>query len=193
MILLLCLGLAQELASEGFVSIGANRGVTVYHRDRDGGIQLAAEARLEAPPEQVQRVLVDYANHPRWVHGLGESRVVERAPGSLYVYQRLDLLLLRNRDFTLHVTFGEDGGARWIRFVAANDRGPPPSRHLVRVSLHEGSWRLEPLDGGRATRAIYRFHLDLAGAFPSWLGRGHAEKGLVGFFDRLRDQLQYYR
>jgi hypothetical protein len=57
------------------------------------------------------------------------------------------------------------------------------------VPLHQGSWRLEPIDGGRATHAVYQFHLDLAGSFPSWMGRGKAGKDLPHLFDNIRKQL----
>jgi hypothetical protein len=182
---------ALTFAEDGFVLVGQERGVAVYRHDRRDGFELAADGVLAAPPDQVMRVLTDYANHPRWGKGITESRILASAPGALDVYQRLDLPLLDDRDYTLHVTWGADGDARWIRFATANDRGPPPVRGVVRVAVHEGSWRLEPVAGG--TRAWYRFHLDLAGSLPAWMGRGRAGKTLFDFFERLRDQLQYYR
>jgi len=190
---LVLFALAQSLTGEGFYPIGEHHGVKVFRKDAGAGIELGAEGDIDAPPEVVLRVLTDYASHPRWVHNLSESRVIDKQGSSLDVYQRLDLPVLSDRDFTLHVTWGAEGDARWLRFKTANDKGPPPAPGAVRVSLHEGSWLLEPRDGGRATHAVYRFHLDLAGSFPSWMGKGQAGKDVPNLFDNIRDQTRYYK
>src|SRR5579862_8411803 len=102
-----------------------------------------------------------WGNHRRWQKHLKVNRILARGDGFLDVYQRLDLPVIDDRDFTLHVTWGDDAGVGWMRFATANERGPAPHAGVVRVSQHEGSWRLEPLEGGAATHAVYRFYLDL--------------------------------
>lgn len=190
---ILALAAALSLTGQGFAPIGEHDGVIVYRRDHTGGIELAAEGDIAAAPERVRRVLLDYVNHPRWVKGLAMSRVLAHGPGFVDVYQRLDLPVLADRDYTLHVTWGEDADGPWLRFVTANERGPAPVRGVVRVRLHEGGWRFAPVDGGRATHATYWFHLDLAGAFPAWMGKGRAARDVPGLFENVRHQLQYYR
>jgi hypothetical protein len=184
---------AHALASEGFYRIGEAHGVEVYRRDQGPGIELGGEGDIAAPPEKVRQVLLDYSNHPRWVKGVNESRILGRGASSLDVYQRLKLPVLEDRDYTLHVTWGDDGDAKWLRFTTANANGPPESPGTVRVHLHEGSWWLRPIDGGRATHAVYQFHLDLAGSFPAWMAKGRAGKDVPALFDKIRDQLQYYQ
>jgi hypothetical protein len=187
------LAIAAMLSGQGFYPIGEHHGVKVYRRDTSG-IELGAEGDIPAPPDRVLAVLTDYANHPKWVKGLAESKVLARDANSVVVYQRLNLPVLDDRDFTLHATWGDlpDGG-RWLKFVTANDRGPRPVQGVVRVHTHDGAWQLEPIDGGRATHAIYRFHLDLAGSFPAWMGKGKAGKDVPNLFENLRNQVQYYR
>jgi hypothetical protein len=184
---------ASALGAEGFYAVGEDRGVKVYRRDKRAGIELAAEGSFAAPPEQVRRVLLDYPNHQRWQKHLKENRVIARGPDHLVVYQRLDLPILDDRDFTLHVTWGADASVLWMRFAAANERGPKPISGVVRVTAHEGGWRLEPGGGGKGTRAVYRFHIDLAGSVPSWLGKGQATSDLVDLFEKIRSQLPGYR
>lgn len=176
----------------GYSPFHVARGVTVYKHDGAKIIDFAAEGVFPAPPDRVERVLLDYASHSKWAHGVGESRVLAEGPLSKVVYQRLNLPVLSDRDYTLLVTWGKDGDALWLHFSTANDRGPAPLDGVVRVNVHEGSWRLEPIDGGKATRAIYQFRLDLAGSFPAWMGRGQAGKDLPRLFDNVRNQLQYY-
>ena len=184
---------ASDLMAEGFVFIGEDKGVKVYRREKRPGIELAAEGKLLAPPERVRRVLIDYPSHQRWQKHLKENRVLARGDGSLDVYQRLGLPVLDDRDFTLHVTWGNDASLFWMRFVTANERGPGPVRGVVRVTQQEGGWRLEPTDGGTATQAVYRFHIDLAGSFPSWMGKGQATSDLPELFVNITKQLPSYR
>jgi len=183
---------ASALGGEGFVLLGEDRGVKVYRREKRPGIELAAEARLPASPERVLRVLTDYPSHKRWQKHLKVNRILGRGDGFLDVYQRLDLPVIDDRDFTLHVIWGDDAGVGWMRFAVANERGPAPHAGVVRVTQHEGSWRLEPLEGGAATHAVYRFYLDLAGSFPAWMGKGGATSDIPELFANIQKELPSY-
>ncbi len=157
-------------------------------------IDLAAEGDIDAPPEVVLKVLTDYGSHPKWVHGLAVSRVLDRRDGALDVYQRLHLPMLDDRDYAMHVTWSRDGDAREIHFATSNQRCPgPPDQGVVRVPLHEGSWHLEAVDGGRHTHAVYRFRMELGGSLPMWLARGRASKDVPALFDAIRQQTKYYQ
>ncbi len=183
---------ASGLPNEGFVSIGTRGTVEVFRREQRPGLELAAVGTIAASPERVRKVLTDYPSHQRWQKHLKECRILARGADSLDVYQRLDLPVIDDRDFTLHVTWGNENDVTWMRFAAANDKGPGPVRGVVRVAEHQGSWRLEPIDGGRATRAVYRFHIDLAGSVPGWLGKGQAADDLGELFNNVTRQLPAY-
>jgi hypothetical protein len=166
--------------------------VKVYRREKRPGIELAAEGKLDAPPERVRRVLIDYPSHHSWQQRLKETRVLTHGDASLDVYERLDLPVLDDRDFTLHVTWGKDAEILWMRFAAADAQGPGPVDGVVRVTDQEGSWRLEPADGGLATLAVYRFYMDLAGSVPSWMGKGRATSEVPELFAGITKQLPSY-
>jgi len=183
---------ASALASEGFTLLGEEKGVRVHRREKRAGVEFAAEASLPAPPEQVRRALLDYASHQKWQEHLKENKILARSADSLLVYQRLDLPVIDDRDYTLQVTWGAEGPILWMRFAAANERGPKPVADVVRVTAHAGGWRLEP-DGGNGTRAVYRFHLDVGGSVPSWLGKGQAKDDIIEFVVRLKRELPKYR
>ena len=183
---------ASALASEGFEPLGERRGVKVHRRQPKAGIELAVEGVLAGSPERVLRVLTDYAAHARWQKRLEEQRILASGDSFVDVYERLDLPVLSDRDFVVHVTWGAEGELRWMRFVAATSGGPPPVDGVVRVTTHSGSWRLEPTSGGTKTYAVYRFHLDLAGSFPSWLGSGRATDELPDLFDNIDAELPRY-
>jgi hypothetical protein len=183
---------ASALASEGFKLLAEEKGVRVHNREKRSGIEFAVEASLPAPPEQVRRALLDYANHRKWQDHLRESKILAHDADALLVYQRLELPVIDDRDYTLKVTWGAEGPIQWMRFALANERGPKPVSGVVRVTAHEGSWRLEP-EGEKGTRAVYRFHLDVAGSVPSWLGKGQAKDNIVDFFVRLKREVPKYR
>jgi hypothetical protein len=179
------------LSGQGYEKVGERDGVMVYRRP-DHAIDLAAVGDIDAPPDVVRRVLIDYASHPKWVHGLRISRVLDQHQRSLDVYQRLDLPMLDDRDFTLHVTWGDEGSLRFIRFTTT-DRGPAPQKGVVRIPIHEGSWQLEPVDNGTRTHALYRFRMELGGSLPMWMARGRASKDVPALFNAIRNQTSYYR
>lgn len=189
----LLLVMAVGLSNEGYERIGEKAGVDVYRR---GGhaIDLAAEGNIDAPPDVVLRVLTDYSSHPKWVHGLAVSRVLDKQPAGLDVYQRLHLPMLDDRDFAMHVEWKAAGDEREIHFATKNDKCPaPPDKGVVRVPLHEGSWRLEPVDGGAHTHAVYRFRMELGGSLPMWMARGRAAKDVPALFEAIRAQTKYYK
>ena len=180
----------MALGNEGYQRIGDKHDVIVYKREGHA-IDLAAEGDIAASPEVVMRVLTDYASHPKWVRGLATSRVLDQQSSGLDVYQRLHLPMLDDRDFTLRVDWSAEGDARTIRFHTSAI-GPPPEKGVVRVPIHEGSWQLLALDGGRRTHAVYRFRMELGGSLPMWMARGRAGKDVPDLFEAIRRQVQFY-
>lgn len=182
---------ASALTGEGFASVGEDRGVKIYRRPREKGIELACEGRLAGSPDRVLRVLNDYPAHRRWQKHLKGQQILGKGDGFVDVYERLELPILDDRDFVLHVTWGAEGDARWLRFSTVIAGGPPPVDGVVRITDHGGNWLLQPIDGGQRTYAVYRFHIDLAGSFPEWLS-GQAGGDLSEFFESIDRELPRY-
>ena len=89
----------------------------------------------------------------------------------------------------LRVTWGADGPVLWTHFQAVAG-GPPPPEGVVRVTDHDGGWRLEPVEGGRATLARYQMRIDLSGSLPGWMARSQAGKDVPDLFESIRRQVQ---
>ena len=132
-------------------------------RKDTGAIELAAVGELDAPPAEVQAALLDYAAHPRINKNLAESTVLSRTAGELLVYQHLKLPVIKDRDFTLRVSFNE-GVARGSRFRIDGSQGPAATNKARAHELLNGRWDLEPIRGGTATRAVYHVQIDFAGS-----------------------------
>lgn len=164
----------------------------MYRREKLPGIELAAAGIIKGTPDQVRRVLLDYPNHERWQKHLKEQKILAKGDAFLDVYERLELPMLDDRDFILHVTWGTEGEVLWMRFATTSAIGPAPVEGVVRVTAHHGSWRLQPAPGGKSTLAVYRFQIDLAGMFPSWLGSGQATNDLPELFENITRELAHY-
>src|SRR6185369_872155 len=106
--------------------VAQEHGVTVYKNDHAKGIALAAEGDFPASPDRVIKVLTDYQNHPRWNKHLKECRVLSKGNDWLVVYERLDLPMIDDRDYTLKVQWGQRDGKEWLEFRTDNAAGPAP-------------------------------------------------------------------
>lgn len=177
--------LMPYLSSSAFETIAQEKGVRVYKHRTSEIIRIGAEGRFPAPPEQVRQALLDYPRQVGTIARLSEARVLSRAERALYVYQRLNLPVIDDRDFVLHVRHGADGEMRWVSYWAVTDRGPRPRDGVVRVTNHRGTWVLEPTDNGRATRVRYQVSIDLGGMLPRWMARAGAGRELPELFGAI--------
>jgi hypothetical protein len=172
-------------AAPGFQPIGGHDGVDVYLHKDTTVIELAAVGEFDAPPAEVQAALLDYGAHPKIIKHLSESKILAKQPGEMHVYQHLKLPVIKDRDYTLRVAWTE-GSARGLSFAVDNAPGPAPSKQAVRMSMLEGRWELEPINGGQATRAVYHVKLDFAGSVPRWMVRGGAAKDIPNIYIGFR-------
>jgi hypothetical protein len=156
-------------------------GVTVYQHRASEIIHGGAEGRIPAPPDQVLAALLDYKGQAGKIAHLSESRVLSKEGGSMLVYQRLNLPVIDDRDFTLQVKSGKDGNSLWVSFWAVSGKANE-KEDVVRVSHHRGGWELMPVDGGKATLVRFETSLDIAGSVPQFLARSGAGKELPDLF-----------
>lgn len=173
--------LSVPLERAGYEKILRRDGVTVYSHKGSRVLHFAAEGRFAAPPDDVQRALLDYPRQARQLDRLSEVRILKRRPGALLVYLRLNLPIISDRDYTLRLRWDEQGGVSTILFKTSSG-GPAPRSGVVRMKLNEGSWQLRPIRGGRATFARYELRMDIAGWVPTWLVRRAAGKELPDVF-----------
>jgi uncharacterized protein YndB with AHSA1/START domain len=175
----------------GWKAEQAGDGVEISSRKVKG--QRVREVRvvgeIEAPPMAVYRALADTDRYPENMAYVKEARLVAREPdGTPHVYFRVSPPVVSDRDYTLRLLLVGPGEGRTTLEVAwtPSDRGPPPRGGVERVTLNTGGWRLEPLDGGRRTRATYQLLTDPAGSVPAFAANMANQKALPELFARLR-------
>ncbi len=169
-----------------FKHVGGAHGVEVFRQDKSPVIDLYAEGDIESPPDVVEAVLLDYDHANKLTKNVGESRIVGKSAHEIYVYQRLKLPIVSDRDFTLRSTWSRRGNTLVQQFVVDNSHGPAPRDGVVRVSTMQGVWMLDPIRGGAATHARYHVQIDLAGDIPRWMVSGGAAKNIPKLFEGVR-------
>ena len=178
-----------SLPEVGYELIAERAGVRAYKHTDGDMIRIGAEGRLAAPPDSVREALLDYRDQVGKIGRLSETEVLESGDNWLFVYQRLNLPVISDRDYNLYVHWGDDGGLTYIVHQAVESVGPGERDGVVRVVRHTGSWQLLPIEDGRATYARFQASIDLGGWLPMWLARAEAGKELPDLFRDVRAML----
>ena len=187
----------QTNAEEGsdWKEESAGKGVTIYSRAKAGSDQREFKGigLIEAPPAVVFAVLDDIDNYPKFMPYTAQSRVLKREKDSVIIYQRLNVPLISDRDYTLRTRYdkwtGDNGTIYRLRWQTANDLGPVAVSGVLRVAHTEGGWLLEP-EGKSATRGVYTVHSDTGGAIPAFLANSGSRTAVRKLFEAVRKQVK---
>lgn len=190
---LLCLAAAAAPAEPGWEPAGGSDDVQVFERVRPGAAarELLAVGEADLPPARLFRVLLDFARCTEIMPYTVEGRVLHREEGGriVHLYTVLDAPLVARRDYALRLVDESDWreGAGFLRLSwTPSDRAPPEREGMVRVTVNEGHWLLEPLDGGRRTRVSYRLFTDPGGSLPAWAFNLANRGALPGAIEAVR-------
>jgi Polyketide cyclase / dehydrase and lipid transport len=167
-------------------------GVTIYRRQRPQSYESKAVGEIAASTELVHAVLDDVESYASFMPYTAECRVLKRDGNSVFAYQRISAPLVSDRDYTVHVRTTvkkvENGTSYFIRWETDNAAGPPEKRGVVRVTLCEGSWLLEPI-GPDHTRATYMVYTDSGGLIPKFIKEAGSQTGIRKLFAAIRKQV----
>jgi hypothetical protein len=195
--------LVSELCPVGFAAepeanpgewklISDKDGVAIYRRQRPLSYESKAVGEIPASTDLVHAVLDDLESYSSFMPYTAECRVLKREGDSVVAYERISAPLASDRDFTVRVRTTAkkaDGGTSYFSHWAAdNTAGPPERRGVVRVSLCEGSWLLEPT-GPNATRATYTIYTDSGGVIPKFIKETGSQIGIRKLFAAVRKQV----
>jgi hypothetical protein len=182
-------------AASGWASEASTKDLTIYSRMRDGTAlkEFKGVGVIDATPAAVFAVLDDSEAYPSFMPYTAECRVLRRDKDIVLAYQRLQLPLVSDRDYTLRSKnakwLGPAGPIYRIRWEPANDLGPAEKEGVLRVNVCEGGWLLEPEADG-ATRATYSIFTDSGGALPSFVANNGSRIAIRKVFDAIRKQVK---
>jgi hypothetical protein len=185
---------AEAEASPGEWKLNSDKdGVTIYRRPRARSNESKAIGDIAASTEIVHAVLEDVDSYPSFMPYTAECRILKREGDSLIAYQRISAPMVSDRDYTIRVRTTvkkTEGGTTYSsHWVTDNAAGPPEKRGVVRVSLCEGSWLLEPT-GPNSTHATYQIYSDSGGFIPSFIKNTAGPAGIRKLFAAIRKQVR---
>jgi hypothetical protein len=126
-----------------------------------------------------------------------DAKVLGKDEGDkvIYFYSRLDLPLVDNRDYMIKITDDSDWkeGAGYLKVswtCADIKKGDPRYVELkdgvVRTPVNDGYWKLDPIDNGNKTWAIYYVHSDPGGSVPKWIANKANSTAVPNVFAAIR-------
>ena len=102
--------LGTDMKQAGYKQIANKKGVKVYKHGKSKTIRIGAQGRIPASAEQILAALLSYESQVGQIDRLSECRVLHRGANHMLVYQRLNLPVISDRDFTLKVKWWKKNG-----------------------------------------------------------------------------------
>jgi hypothetical protein len=163
MFALLCAS-ARGGECDGFDFAVEREGTRVYNRKIEGSSvrELCATTRVDATPAEVYAFLRDIESYPRT---LPPTTVAQRIDTNTF-YMVIDPGFITRRDYCVVVDGGQSGDGYWTSWHMV---GCPLRPKLERMVSNRGSWKVTPLDGGKASAIVYLTHADPGGLVPGWI------------------------
>ena len=167
-------------------------GVALYRRQRPLSYESKAVGEIAASTDVVHAVLEDVEAYTSFMPYTAECRVLKRDGDFVVAYQRISAPLTSDRDYTIRVHNTskkiEGGTVYQSQWRTDNAAGPPVKHGVIRVTLCEGSWLLEPI-GPNRTRATYLIYTDSGGWIPKFIKESGSQVGIRKLFAALRKQV----
>lgn len=195
----LVLLLAGPEASDdaGWKQAARDDGITVFTREREGGVrEVKAIGLVEAPPADVWRAVRDYANYDKTMPYTKGSKVLgtEDDGKVIYFYSAVDAPIVSKRDFTIKITdeskLDAEGKGYYLARWTVVDKGIPPKDDAVRLKVNDGYWKLEPRGEGKQTFATYYVFTDPGGSIPKFLVNKANNSAVPDVFRAIRKSVK---
>ncbi len=145
--------------------------------ESDGVIEAAMV--VAAPPARVYDVMLDCTRAVKFLHALTGCRVLETSPDGLSDLREHRSKWISILPETVSIFRSQYVKNREIRFEKAGGD----------LKFLQGSWTLEPLKGGSATKLNYRVRVGVSGPVPGFLVRGALQQDVPKFLSALRREV----
>lgn len=164
-------------ADPAWQQVARDEGITVMARTPEGGAvsEVKATALVDAPPQEVWRVIRDYPSYTKTMPYTQESRVLasEQDGKVIVFYCLVNAPLVDKRDFIIRIRdesdWKEGKGFLKTAWSVTTEGAPAVREGVVRVKLNNGYWLLEPREEGKKTFVTYYLYTDPGGALPKWI------------------------
>ncbi|MBN2160725.1 MAG: hypothetical protein JW807_15150 [Spirochaetes bacterium] len=173
-------------------------GIVIYTRIvTDSPIrEVKSTYTIESPPRNVWQALLDketYRDSNKYV----EVDTVYRTANEnvWYNYQKVAPPLMKKRDYTLRYESMNRPEKMQYKLVwaVAGDFGPPPEKGVLRLSVCDGWFTIEPRDGGKRSFITYWLCFDPGGQVPPWAANLANRSSVPDFLRKIRDRSFFWR
>lgn len=172
-------------------------GITIYSREKSGSDirEMKAIGLIDGSPHEVWGVLTDYEAYTKTMPYTKEAKILarENEGKTTFFYTRLDLPLVSNRDYILKLNDESDWQegkgflkSTWSAWVDKQNHSVAEKDGVVRLSVVDGYWLLEPRENGSKTFATYYVYTDPGGAVPKWLANKANGSAVPNVFNAIR-------
>jgi hypothetical protein len=181
----------RELSTASFVPYKVKRRIPLERRPVPGSafFEYRARVTLPLPPLVVFEHLWRHVAEATAV-AVKRRQVLRRSESEVLVYDEIHAPVVSERDYTLRMARSVDSAGRLqVTFETANELGPPPRPHYVRVPIIRGRWTVES-DGQGGTLLSQMNFSDPGGAIPAFMAHGPQSDLVVDGMIRVQEQLQ---
>lgn len=185
-VLLLVGGVA---AAQEWQTVSERDGVTLEKRAVEGSRFYEYRARTHvalAPAEVVARVWNGIPGER--APSIKKRTVLRKSDDELLIYDIIHTPVVSDRDVTVRLRKLVEGNGFAIVFEAANELGPPPAPHLVRLPAVRGAWHIEP--DGTGSMVSYLVYSEPGGSLPAFLTRGPQQSSVFAEFEHVLERLR---
>jgi ribosome-associated toxin RatA of RatAB toxin-antitoxin module len=130
---------------------------------------------IDARPDQVYELIVDFASYPNFVPNQSAARVLQRDGDRWRV--EFELSVARKLRYVLDLTGEPSRGVRWS--LVSGDM----------MKAMSGGWELEELPGGR-TRATYSLDVELSAFVPRSISKLLIERTLPANLEAFKREAE---
>jgi len=168
-------------------------GIKIYSRARDGEDvrEMKAMGLMDATPQEVWKAIRDYPHYTKTMPYVQECKVLATEDGgkNMWVYTRLDLPFVSQRDYVLKIVDETNGSptmkVSWTEWTG-DDKNLPEHDGVVRLKINDGYWTLEPKEDGKKTFATYYVHTDPGGSLPKWIANKANSTAVPNVFSAIK-------
>jgi hypothetical protein len=169
----LWLGTAALSAGADWETLSDTAGLRVERRPVVGSstYEIRATARSPLSPAVIFDTLWNQREYPQFIPHLKRLDLLSDSGDERVIYEQVAVPLAQDRDYTIRLQKRVDAAAQRyeILFASANEAGPPPDGHHIRVRRILGSWTVERDSGGKGSLLRYDLLTEPGGAIPTWV------------------------
>ncbi|MCJ7771958.1 MAG: START domain-containing protein, partial [Desulfobacterales bacterium] len=146
---------------------------------------------IPASPLTVYKVILDHATYENISEYIQTTEIMPSNEKNVwYIYQRLDLPVISDRDYTLRYCSIENPQKDYYQVLweIANNKGPAKQKDVIRVTTCTGSLTIESENKDTTTRITYTLYTDPGGYIPDWLANIANQRSIPKLLRAIKDR-----